>query len=133
MIKRRMLFLALLLMTAFALYGCGEEPIDPAYSSATVTLQSFTEVAGENPDDKAEKDGDYIYTYEITDGKVGAAAFNLYKDYLDEHFSYSGIDSSVSDDGVYTLVYADDNGAQIVCTEAVAEDGAYTITVRFPK
>ncbi len=131
--KKGVLFLCLLLLTAFALCGCGEEPIDPVYSSTAVTLQSFTEIAGENPDGKEEKDGHYLYTYEISDGQVGAAAFNLYKDYLDENFSYSLIDSNVSEEGVYTLVYADGNGTNIVYTEEVAEDGAYTITVCFPK
>lgn len=131
--KKRTLLFGLLILVTFALCACGEEPIDPVYSSTAVTLQSFTEIAGENPDGKAEKDGDYVYTYKISDGQVGAAAFNLYKDYLDEHFTYSLIDSDVSDDGVYTLVYTDDNGAKIIYTEAVAGDGAYTITVRFPQ
>lgn len=131
--KKGTLFLCLLLLTAFALCGCGEEPIDPVYSSTVVTLQSFTEIAGENPDGKKEEDGNYIYTYQISDGQVGAAAFNLYKDYLDENFSYSSIHSHVSKDGVYTMVYADGNGANIVYTEEVAKDGAYTITVRFPQ
>lgn len=131
--KKGVLFLCLLLLTAFALCGCGEEPIDPVYSSAGVTLQSFTEIAGENPDGMEEKDGNYIYTYEISDGQVGAAAFNLYKDYLDENFSYSLIDSHVSEEDVYTLVYTDGNGAKIVYTEEVAGNGGYTITVCFPK
>lgn len=133
MMKKRTLLFSLVILVAFALCACGEEPIDPVYSSATVTLQSFTEIAGENPDDKAEEDGDDIYTYKISDGQVGAAAFNLYKDYLDEHFTYSPIDSDVSDDGVYTLVYTDDNGAEIIYTEKVDDNGAYTITVRFPQ
>jgi predicted component of type VI protein secretion system len=131
--KKRMLLFCLLILTTFVLCGCGEEPIDPVYSSTTVTLQSFTEIAGENPDNKEKADGAYIYTYEISDGQVGAAAFNLYKDYLDENFTYSMIDSTVSDDGVYTMIYADENDAEIIYTEAVDNDGAYTITVRFPQ
>lgn len=131
--KKRAMLLCLLLLTAFGLWGCGEEPIDPVYGSAAVSLESFTEIAGENPDGKEEKDGNCIYTYEIADGQVAAVAFHLYKDYLDENFSYSMIDSHVSDTGVYTLVYTDANGAKIVYTEEVAKNGAYTITVSFPQ
>ena len=131
--KKQMLIFCLLLIAAFALSACGEEPIDPGYTSSAVTLRSFTEIAGENPDSLKEKDGDYVYTYQIKDGDVGAAAFNLYKDYLDENFSYSPIDSSVDSDA-YILVYdTADKAARIVYSESVAKDGAYTVSVRFPK
>lgn len=130
--KKRILLLFLTLLTAFALCACGEDPIEPSYTSSSVTMQSFTEIAGENPDSLDAEDNDNLYTYKIKDGDVGATAFNLYKDYLDKNFTYSAIDSSVDDDA-YSLVYYTENGDKIVYTESVKGSGAYTITVSVPK
>ena len=72
--KRRRLCLCLAAAAMLLLGGCGEEPVDMSYTDSSIVIDSFTEIAGENPDDIEETDDAYCYVYEIKDGKVGAAA-----------------------------------------------------------
>ncbi|MGI5875088.1 MAG: hypothetical protein ACOX8R_10625 [Bacillota bacterium] len=124
------------LLTAFAaaalLAACGGQEIDPSYTQSSVVINSFTEVAGENPDGlKTTKDG-YCYIYKVKDGKTADAAYNLYRDYLDENFTYSMTESAVVGDG-YSAVYYAANGERIEYTEAVDKDGSYVISVTIPR
>ena len=127
--KKIALLLALTL--ALGLCACGEEPIDPAYTGSSVVIDSFTEVAGENPDGKKETAEGTCYIYEVKDPKVGAAAYDLYKTYLDENFTYSPTESTVVADG-FSAVYHAGDGSTVIYTEAVAKDGSYTISVTVP-
>ena len=137
--KTVFLFALLLICTSILFAGCGnrEEEAAPSedngYYPSSLSLRTFSEVAGENVDATASAENATVYTYEIKDNKVGAAAYKLYKDYLDENFTYSPIDSTVSDKG-YTSVYTDaQSGKQIIYTEAIDQDGIYTVTVTVPE
>lgn len=112
--------------------GCGEEPMDTSYTDSSIVIESFTDVAGENPDRIEETDDAYCYVYEIKDGTIGAAAYNLYKDYLDANFTYSPLDSTVAGDGFCAVYYAA-NDARIEYTESVDKHGSYCVTVSVPK
>ena len=130
--KNKGLFLCLAAAAMLLFGGCGEEPVDTSYTGSSIVIDSFTEIAGENPDDIEETDDAYCYVYEIKDGKVGAAAYNLYKDYLDANFTYSPLDSTMVGDGFCAVYYAA-NDARIEYTEAVDKHGSYRITVSVPK
>lgn len=133
--KKKLLcmFLAALCVLAFsACGGAEEEAMDPTYTDSSIVISSFTEIAGENPDDVKETDTGYTYVYDVKDPQIGAAAYNLYKDYLDANFTYSSIDSTAVGDGFCAVYYAA-NGARIEYTEIVDEDGKYRITVAVPK
>lgn len=129
-------FLAILALTlCFAFAACGEteEPIDPNYTGSSIVITSLTEIAGEKPDSVKEDDTSITYIYEVKDGKVGAAAYNLYKDYLDANFTYSSIDSTYVAEGFCAVYYAANDG-RIEYTETVNEkDGSYMISVCVPK
>ena len=126
-------FCLLMVVAAFALFcGCGEEPVDTSYTNSSIVISSFTEIAGENPDEIEESDGAYHYIYQIKDGQVGAAAYNLYKDYLEANFTYSPLDSTVVGDGFCAVYYAA-NDERIEYTETVDKHGSYQITVSVPK
>ena len=136
---KKKLLCAILAIAVIAVFSaCGkteEEPADTVttdYSGSSIVISSFTEIAGENVDNVKETDSTITYIYEVSDSKVGAAAYNLYKDYLDENFTYSSIDSTVVADGFCAVYYAA-NDAKVEYTEIVNEDGEYTISVCIPK
>ena len=117
--------------------GCGSDDTSQEdtglYPSSTLSLSTFTEVAGENVDGVKETEKAWIYTYQVSDPQTGAAAYNLYKDYLEANFAYSMIDSTVAEDGGYVAVYHDGNNHTVKYKERIDEDGAYIISVAFPK
>ena len=124
----------LLAIAAFTLLccGCGKEPIDESYTNSSIVISSFTEITGEKHDDLQESKKAYRYTYKIKNDKVGAEAYNQYKDYLNENFTYSMIDSTIVADSYCAVYYAADEG-RIEYTETVDKSGDYTITVSVPK
>lgn len=139
--KKRLLYIALVAFSALALCACGsKENTDTkdtkdttSYTEASIVISSFTEIAGEKADDTKETENRITYIYEIKDPQVGAAAYNLYKDYLDANFTYSSIDSTVVGDG-FCAVYHAANNARIEYTETVdSHSGEYRITVSLPK
>ncbi|MBQ6810519.1 MAG: hypothetical protein IJO94_03840 [Firmicutes bacterium] len=136
--KKKLLCVLLVVMMVAAFSACGktqEEPEDTVstdYTGSSIVISSFTEIAGENVDNVKETDTTITYTYEVKDSQIGAAAYNLYKDYLDENFTYSSFDSTVVADGFCAVYYAA-NDARIEYTEIVNEDGEYTISVCVPK
>lgn len=130
--KKKLLCLLFVTVMVVAFGGCGEEPIDTTYTDSSIVISSFTEIAGENPDEIEETDDAYCYTYLVKDGQVGAAAYNLYRDYLDANFTYSPIDSTVVGEGFCAVYYAA-NDARIEYTETVDKHGSYRITVSVPK
>lgn len=130
--KTAILVIALIAALCLGLCACGEEPLAPEYTASSLNISNFTEIAGENLDEIKEDGSTVSYIYYITDSLTGAAAYDLYKDYLDSNFTYSMIDSTVVGDG-FCAVYFSENGDVIQYTEAVAGDGSYTITVTLPK
>lgn len=141
MMKKRIALLFLVVIATFSFCACGGDEEDAAsadadptvYESAAVNLSTFTEIAGEQADDIKNGDNSTDYIYEISDPAVGAAAYQLYRDYLDSNFTYSMTDSTVNEDG-FVAVYYDENNARICYTEAVdGDDGSYCVTVSVPK
>lgn len=137
--KKVFLCVAFAALSAIALCACGgeektEEAVDTTtYTESSIVISSFTEIAGENTDDVKETEDRITYIYEIKDPQVGAAAYGLYKDYLDANFSYSSIDSTVVGEGFCAVYYAANDG-RIEYTETVDENnGSYRITVSVPK
>lgn len=129
---KKILIISLLLLLVFLFAGCGEEKIDPSYTNSSIVISSFTEIAGENPDDLKENAKSYCYIYEIRDGATADAAYGLYRDYLDKNFEYSPIDSTVVGNGYNAVYYADD-GSKIEFGEVVNKDGSYVISVTIPR
>lgn len=136
--KKKLFYIALVAFSIFALCACdSKENTDTNnttnYTEASIVISSFTEIAGEKTDDTKETENRITYIYEIKDPQVGAAAYNLYKDYLDANFTYSSIDSTVVGDG-FCAVYHAANNARIEYTETVdSHSGEYRITVSLPK
>lgn len=136
--KKKFLCLILCGMLTMALCACGntkeeEETVDDiTYNDSSIMISSFTEIAGENPDEMKETESGYTYVYEVKDPQIGAAAYNLYKDYLDANFTYSSIESTAVGDGFCAVYYAA-NDARIEYTETIGENGEYRITVTIPK
>ena len=128
---KKLLIIPLLFLLIMLFAACGEEKIDPSYTNSSVVISSFTEIAGENPDDFKENADNYCYIYKIRDGATADAAYALYRDYLDKNFEYSMIDSAVVADGYNAVYYADD-GSRIEFSEAVNKDGSYVISVTVP-
>ncbi|MBQ1251284.1 MAG: hypothetical protein IIY02_00050 [Firmicutes bacterium] len=136
--KKKLLCAILAFAVLVVFSACGKTEEEPAetestdYVGSSIVISSFTEIAGENVDEVKETDSTVTYIYEVRDSQIGAAAYNLYKDYLDENFTYSSIDSTVVADGFCAVYYAA-NDAKIEYTERVDKDGAYTISVCIPK
>ena len=136
--KKKLLCAILVFAVLVVFSACGkteEEPAETAstdYTGSSIVISSFTEIAGENVDEVKETDSTVTYIYEVSDSQIGAAAYNLYKDYLDENFTYSSIDSTVVADGFCAVYYAA-NDAKIEYTERVDKNGEYTISVCIPK
>lgn len=137
--KQKLLCFVLSCLLLLGFCACGntkeeeEEVADPAaYTDSSIMISSFTEIAGENPDEVKETESGYTYVYEVKDPQVGAAAYNLYKDYLDANFTYSSIESTAVGDGFCAVYYAA-NDARIEYTETIDKNGEYRITVAIPK
>lgn len=136
--KKKLLCIVLSALLVLAFSACGnkekaeEEAVDTNYTNSSIVISSFTEVAGENPDEVKETENGYTYVYEVSDPQIGAAAYNLYKDYLDANFTYSSFDSTVVGDGFCAVYYAA-NDARIEYTETIDKNGEYRITVAVPK
>ena len=136
--KKKLLCIALSALLTVALCACGntkeEEEVEDTttYTNSSIVISSFTEIAGENPDEVKETESGYTYIYEVKDPQIGAAAYNLYKDYLDANFTYSSIESTVVGDGFCAVYYAA-NDARIEYTETVDKNGEYRISVAVPK
>lgn len=136
--KKKLLCLILSALLTIALCACGnakeEEEVvdDTAYTNSSIMISSFTEIAGENPDEVKETESGYTYVYEVKDPQIGAAAYNLYKEYLDANFTYSSIESTAVGDG-FCAVYHAANDARIEYTETTDKNGEYRITVAIPK
>lgn len=136
--RTSLLFAVILFCTCILLTGCGKEESqstaedENGYYPSSISVSSFTAVAGEKIDETKTAENGTTYIYEIKDPQIGAAAYDLYKDYLNQNFTYSMIDSSVTNKG-YSSVYTDtQSGKQIIYTEAIDKDNIYTITVTVP-
>lgn len=136
--KKKILCSAVTALSIFLFCACGDKenttPIDTTtYTESSIVISSFTEIAGEKADDTKETENRITYIYEIKDPRVGAATYNLYKDYLDANFTYSSIESTAVGDG-FCAVYHAANDARIEYTETLdSHSKEYRITVSVPK